>query len=84
LLESYQLATKQPPPAGHIVVHSQVRSTLGRFRRNLGFRAWWALPGEEFVLCGCVWRPDLGEHYRFQRLGPLVRRTTRHGARPAR
>jgi hypothetical protein len=74
LLESLQLATKQPPPPGYILIHWQVRSTPGKFRQNLGFRARWTKPGKEFAPCDCGWRPDLGQHYRVQRLGPLVER----------
>jgi len=61
LLESYALATKQPPPPGRILVHNRVRPTARLGSR--GFRAYWARPGAEFVLCDCGWRPDLGEHY---------------------
>jgi hypothetical protein len=84
LLDSYRLAMEQPPPPGQILVHSQVRTTPGKFRRNLGFRAWWTKPGEEFVLCDCGWRHDLGEHYRVQRAGPLIPRRRRSGVRPLR
>jgi hypothetical protein len=69
LVDSYQLATKQAPPAGQILVHNQPRGASTR-----GFRAWWAKPGKQFSLCACGWRPDLGEHYRVQRAGPVVRR----------
>jgi hypothetical protein len=39
-----------------------------------GFRAWWTKPGREFTPCACGWRPDLGQHYRVQRFGPVVGR----------
>ena len=41
LVDSYRLATKEPPPAGYILVHNRPDSRA--------FRAWWAEPGEEFV-----------------------------------
>jgi hypothetical protein len=62
LVDSYQLATKRPPPAGQILVHNRPDPR--------SFRAWWATPGGEFILCGCGWRPDLGEHYRVHRPDP--------------
>jgi hypothetical protein len=40
LVDSYQLATKQAPPAGQILVHNRPRGASTR-----GFRAWWAKPG---------------------------------------
>jgi hypothetical protein len=46
LVDSYRLATKEPPPAGHILVHNRLDSR--------DFRAWWAKPGEEFVLGLCT------------------------------
>jgi hypothetical protein len=39
--------------------------------------------GEEFVLCECGWRPDLGEHYRVHRPGSYAERLWRRGAGPA-
>jgi hypothetical protein len=63
LVDSYRLATERPPSPGQILVHNQGTTTLGEFRGTLGFRARWATPGEEFVLCECGWRPGLGEHY---------------------
>jgi hypothetical protein len=83
LLKSLQLATKQPPPPGYILVHSQVRSTPGKFRRNLGFRAWWTKPGKEFVPCDCGWRSDLGKHFRVERAGPVIERRGRRQAESA-
>jgi hypothetical protein len=83
LVESYRLATKQPPPPGHILVHNQF---IGRPHAEEGqrrVRAWWAKPAAEYILCACGWRPDLGEHYRVNRPGELVRRS-RYGVRPAR
>jgi hypothetical protein len=59
LIDSYRLATKEPPPTGYILVHNLPDSR--------GFRAWWTKPGDELVLCDCGWRRDLGEHYRVQR-----------------
>jgi hypothetical protein len=61
LVDSYRLAAKQPPPPGQILVHNQAKSTSGTFQGSRGFRAWWATPGEEFVLCSCGWRSDLGD-----------------------
>jgi hypothetical protein len=75
LVNSYR-ATKEPPPAGHILVHSRLDSRA--------FRAWWAEPGDEFVLCDCGWRPDLGEHHRVQRPGSSGERSGDAGADPAR
>jgi hypothetical protein len=49
LIDSYRLATKEPPPAGQILVHNRPDSR--------GFRAWWTTPSAELVLCGCGWRP---------------------------
>jgi hypothetical protein len=74
LVDSYRLATKRLPPPGQILVHNQIRSAPGNCQGPRSFRAWWATPGEEFVLCDCGWRPDLGQHYRVHRLGPFVRR----------
>jgi hypothetical protein len=74
LVDSYQLATKQPPPSGQILVHNQIRSAPEAFEETRGFRAWWAMPGKEFAPCACGWRPDLGEHFRVQRAGPIIRR----------
>jgi hypothetical protein len=82
LLDSYHLATQQPPPAGHVLVHNQTSSPALADEPSTHFRAWWAKPATEFVLCKCGWRPDLGEHYRVHRPGPLIRRTSRHGVRP--
>jgi hypothetical protein len=73
LVDSYRLATKEPPPAGHILVHNRPDSRA--------FRAWWAEPGDEFVLCDCEWRPDLGEHYRVQRPGSNAERLWRRRGR---
>jgi hypothetical protein len=67
LVESYRLATAQPPPAGQILAHSQIIRNKRTLYETRGFRAWWATPGTEFVLCDCGWRPDLGNHYRIQR-----------------
>lgn len=78
LLDSYHLATKQPPPAGHVLVHNQLSS----HEQSTSFRVWWAKPAPEFVLCKCGWRPDLGEHYHVHRPGPLIRRASRNGVRP--
>jgi hypothetical protein len=39
LVDSYHLATKEPPPAGHILVHNRLDSRA--------FRAWWAEPGDK-------------------------------------
>jgi hypothetical protein len=75
LIDSYRLATKVSPPTGYILVHNHPGSK--------SFRAWWTKPGEEFVSCDCGWRPDLGEHYRVERAGPLVARRRRIGIRPA-
>jgi hypothetical protein len=83
LVESYSLATKQPPPHGRILVHNQVKSTPGAFQGSRGFRAWWAKPAAEFVMCACGWRPDLGEHHRLQRPSPLVQRGRRRRLGPA-
>src|SRR5580693_3695954 len=41
LVDSYRLATKEPPPAGHFLVHNHAGSS--------SFRAWWTTPGAEFV-----------------------------------
>jgi hypothetical protein len=71
LLESYHLATKQPAPPGFVLVHGAPQAHKGAARR---FRAWWARPGEEYLVCACGWRPDFGEHYRIYRPGPVVRR----------
>jgi hypothetical protein len=82
LLDSYRLATRQPPPPGHVLVHNQIDAA----REHEGsprFRVWWARPASEFILCACGWRPDLGNHYRIHRPGPLVRRAARRGVRPA-
>jgi hypothetical protein len=77
LLKSYQLATKQPPPPGCILVHNRIDGS------TRGFRGWWTKPAAEFVLCHCGWRPDLGLHYRVQRGGPLIARHSRYGVTPA-
>jgi hypothetical protein len=79
LVESYRLATEQPPP-GHILIHS--RSTPRTNPGSSGFRAWWSKPAAEFVLCDCGWRPDLGKHYRIHRPAPLLRRTSRYAHDP--
>jgi hypothetical protein len=77
LLDSYRLATKQPPPPGLVLVHNQLSSPTPAREKSL--RAWWAKPAAEIVPCSCGWRPDLGDHHRVHRPGPVVRRTTRHG-----
>jgi hypothetical protein len=59
---------------GQILVHNKVRGAPGGNARGRGFRAWWAKPGREFTPCACGWRPDLGQHYRVQRTGPVVGR----------
>lgn len=81
LLESYRLATKQPPAPGLVLVHNQLSRSTPAHEKS--FRAWWEKPAAEIVPCSCGWRPDLGDHYRVHRPGPIVRRTTRHGVRPA-
>jgi hypothetical protein len=83
LVDSYRLATERPPPPGQILVHNQGKSTRRTFQSTHGFRAWWAEPGAEFILCDCGSRPDLGVHYRVHRAGPLVRRRWRRGLRSA-
>jgi hypothetical protein len=77
LVESYRLATTQPPPAGYALVHNRFEVPRRKFERSGSFRAWWAMPGPEFILCACGWRADLGEHYRVQRVGPLIARPGR-------
>jgi hypothetical protein len=67
LVESYRLATEQPPPPGQILVHSEIGIVAGSYKGARGFRAWWTTPCRKFVLCDCGWRPDLGTHYRVQR-----------------
>ena len=79
LIESYRLATEQPPPAGFVLVHGAPQAH-GAPRR---LRAWWATPAAEFVVCTCAWRPDLGEHHRVQRASPLSRRRGRRRVGPA-
>jgi hypothetical protein len=51
-VDSYRLATAQPPPPGQIIVHDQIQPRPQAFEGTRGFRAWWATPGE-FVLCEC-------------------------------
>jgi hypothetical protein len=75
LIDSYRLATKELPPAGHILVHNLPDSRV--------FRAWWTKPATEFVLCDCGWRPDLGKHYRVQRPGSYAERLWRRRDKPA-
>jgi hypothetical protein len=67
MVERYRLAMKQPPPPGQIPVHNNIRTTPQTRQGARGFRAWWAQPGAEFVLCDCGWRPDLGAHCRIER-----------------
>jgi len=74
LVDSYRLAIERPPPPGQILVHNQIRGAPAAYKSTRGFRAWWAKPGREFTLCACGWRPDLGQHYRVHRAGPVVRR----------
>jgi hypothetical protein len=74
LVDSLQLATKQPPPRGQILVHNQIRSAPEGYDGARGFRAWWTKPGREFVICACGWRPDLGVHYRIWRAGAVIPR----------
>jgi hypothetical protein len=83
LVESYALATKQRPPPGHILVHNRVETSPRTHQGFRGFRAWWTQPSKELVLCDCGWRPDLGEHYRVQRPGPLIKRRGRRRIMPA-
>jgi hypothetical protein len=83
LLDSYRLATRQRPPRGQILVHNRVDHTTRTGQGTRGFRAWWTKPAAEFVSCDCGWRPDLGEHYRVERLGPLIPRRRRTRVRPA-
>jgi hypothetical protein len=47
LLESYRLATKQPPPPGLVLVHNQLSGPP--LRQGKSFRAWWAKPAAEIV-----------------------------------
>ena len=72
LVDSYRLATKRPPPAGRMLVRNQIRSAPELYEGTRGFRAWWTKPGREFTPCACGWRPDLGQHYRVQRVHPGV------------
>jgi hypothetical protein len=74
LLESYRLATKQPPPPGLVLVHNQLSAPTLAHEKS--FRAWWAKPAAEIIHCNCGWRPDLGDHYRVHRPGPIVRSET--------
>jgi hypothetical protein len=80
LVESYHLATKQPPPSGHILVHNTVRRAPQTHQGSRSFRAWWTQPDTELVLCDCGWRPDLGKHYRVERVRRF--RVSRRGRRP--
>jgi hypothetical protein len=86
LIDSYRLATEGPPPAGQVLVHNNVKHTPSMQQGARGFRAWWAAPATELVLCDCGWRSDLGEHYRVDRpisFAERVRRGRRNGVRPA-
>jgi hypothetical protein len=80
LLDSYHLATKRRSPRGQILVHN--RSTLRTEPGTRGFRARWSKPAPEFIL-SIADGPDLGEHRRVERAGPLLRRRRRTGVRPA-
>jgi hypothetical protein len=53
-------------PAGQVVVHNHVQPT--RRLGSRGFRAWLAPPNDQLVVCGCAWAPELGEHYRVDRV----------------
>jgi hypothetical protein len=57
LLDSYYLATKQPPPTGLVLVHNQLSSPTPTHEKS--FRAWWAKQATEFIPCKCGWRPTL-------------------------
>jgi hypothetical protein len=76
LVESYRLATKEPPPPGNILVHSPRRMA----ENSRHFRAWWAVPGWRFALCDCGWRPDLGRHYVVQAVDAKGRRRWQRSA----
>jgi hypothetical protein len=40
LIDSYRLATKEPPPVGHILVHNKVEHTSSTQQDTRGSRAW--------------------------------------------
>jgi hypothetical protein len=59
---------------GLVLVHNQLSSSTPAHEKTFG--AWWAKPAAEIMPCNCGWRPDLGDHYRVHRPGPIVRSET--------
>jgi hypothetical protein len=56
-------------PAGWILAHNHVAHTTRHRSGTRGFRVFWAEPND-WVVCDCGWRPELGVHYRHPALTP--------------
>jgi hypothetical protein len=50
-------------PKEKIAVHNNAEHHRGQSSGEGGFRVWFDDPHENYVVCHCGWRPDLGTHH---------------------
>ena len=53
-------------PLGKVAIDNGVDHHVGQRSSENGFRVWFDEPHDNYVECSCVWRPDLGTHYRIR------------------
>jgi hypothetical protein len=51
-------------PAGFVLVHNQIRHSAWTREGTNGFRAWFSPASDNYLVCDCGWRPELGKHHR--------------------
>ena len=59
----YEPITKDNITAGKVLVHNVQSLSPTRRLGDMGFRAWLDGPSDNYGVCSCGWRPDLGAHY---------------------
>ena len=54
-----------PPaiPARKVLVHNPISHNKNTVPGTLGFRAWFDVLHDDYVICPCGWAPHLGTHY---------------------
>jgi len=50
-------------PAKRVLVHNLVHHGPKTVPGTNGFRAWFDIPREDYVICPCGWAADAGTHY---------------------